>query len=90
MREREDIGDSFLLILYAQRHSCVPMFHRIVFRNKANKLYKRPQNRYKDWNEMCIKPSEYKLLHYKDIIVHYWGESEIRSCSFAGSGAGVY
>lgn len=67
MREREDIGDSFLLILCAQRHSCVPMFHQIVFRNKANKLYKRPPDPYKGWNEifceMCIKPSEYKKLH---------------------------
>lgn len=45
MREREDIGDSFLLILYAQRHSCAPMFHRVVFRDKANKLYKRPKKK---------------------------------------------
>lgn len=30
------------------------------------------------------------MLHYKDIIVHYWGESEIRSHSLADSGAGVY
>lgn len=36
---------------------------------------------------MCIQASKYKMLHYKDIIVHYRGESERRSHSLAGGGA---
>lgn len=67
-----------------------PCFTQLFLETKANKLYKRPPNRQKGWNEMCIKPSEYKMFHQKEIIVHYWGESEISSYSLTGSGTGVY